>query len=155
MKVSSLSRLSGAIVLACAVGVAALAIAEDFNPIAARRALMKSDGQSSGLLFKMAKGDVPFDAARAVEAAIAVSNAGHTFATEFDKYFPDSSKSGDTHAAPALWDNKDDVKKIFLALEADAKAIAEAAPKGADAFKAAFGPLGGDCKSCHEKYKTQ
>jgi cytochrome c556 len=82
-----------------------------------------------------------------------MSKLGHTFLTEFDKYFPDSSKTGDTKAAPALWDNRDDVKKLFASLETDAKALADAAASGGDAFKRAFDKLGGDCKSCHEKYK--
>jgi len=149
------SRIVGAIVLVGTIGVTALAIADDFDPIAARRALMKQDGQSSKLLFDMAQGTVPFDAAKATEAATAVSKLGHTFATEFDKYFPDASKTGDTKASPDIWANKDDVKKRFASLEADAQAIAAAAPNGADAFKAAFAKLGGNCKGCHEKYKMQ
>jgi cytochrome c556 len=155
MKVLSISGIVGALVLVGAVGFTALAVADDFDPIAARRALMKQDGQNSKQLFDMAQGTVPFDAAKAVAAATVVAGAGHTFATEFDKYFPDSSKTGDTKSTPALWDNKDDVKKRFADLETDAKAIVAAAPNGADAFKAAFGKLGGDCGGCHEKYKMR
>jgi cytochrome c556 len=155
MKGFSVSRIVGALALAGAVGMAAMAFADDFDPIGARRALMKQDGQSSKLLFDMAQGTVPFDAGKAAEAATAVSKLGHTFATEFDKYFPDSSKTGDTHAAPAIWDNKDEVMKRFGMLETDARAIADAAPGGADAFKAAFAKLGENCKGCHEKFRLK
>jgi len=155
MKVFSVSRIAGAMALVGAVGVAALAFADNFDPIKERRALMKQDGQTSKVLFDMAQGTTPFDAAKAAEAATTMSKLGHTFATEFDKYFPDSSKTGDTKAAPAIWDNKDEVKKLFVSLETDAKASADAAAKGVDAFKATFAKLGSNCKGCHEKYKLQ
>jgi len=153
MKISGVSKIAATVALVGAMSFAVLTLAADFDAIKARRALMKQDGQNSKLLFDMNQGTVAFDAGKATEAATAVSKLGHTFGTEFDKYFPDNSKTGDTKASPDIWANKDDLKARFASLEADAKAIADAAPQGADAFKAAFAKLGGDCKGCHEKYK--
>ena len=116
---------------------------------------MKQDGQAGKAMFDIMSGKAPFDAAKAAAATTDISKVGHTFATQFDAYFPDSSKTGDTHSAPALWDNKDEVKKLFASLEADAAAATDAAGKGVDAFKAAAAKVGEDCKGCHEKYKLQ
>jgi cytochrome c556 len=156
MRFLCVSRIAVALVSIGVADLAVAALAANFDPIAARRALMKQDGQNAKMLVDMQTGATPFDGAKAAKAATAMSKLGHTFLTEFDKYFPDSSKSGDTKAAPALWDNKDDVKKLFASLEADAKVLADAAASGGgDAFKGAFEKLGGDCKDCHEKYKLK
>ena len=155
MRFMSRSKIAGAAALLCALGVAAVALADGADAIKARRALMKQDGAAGKAMFEIMTGKVPFDAAQAAAATTEISKVGHTFASQFDEYFPDNSKTGDTKAAPALWDNKDEVKKLFASLETDATAATAAASKGADAFKAAAEKVGGDCKGCHEKYKLQ
>jgi cytochrome c556 len=47
----------------------------------------------------------------------------------------------------------DDFKMHAAQLGTDAKAAADAAAQGEDAFKAAFGAVGGDCGACHKKYR--
>jgi cytochrome c556 len=49
----------------------------------------------------------------------------------------------------------EDFKAIAAKLVTDAKAASAAAPNGVDAFKVAFQAVGGDCMSCHQKYRTQ
>lgn len=136
--------------------MAALAFADvASDAIKMRRDLMKLDGERGKLLFGMMQGTTPFDAAKATEAAAGINIAGHTFATEFDKYFPAGSETGDTKASPDIWKNKADFIALAAAMETDAKATADAAAQGLEAFKAPMGKLGGDCKNCHEKYKLR
>jgi len=152
MKFGKVARLVGAALMISAVGLAAVAVAAD-DPITARRAVMKGNGGAAKTIGGFMDGSVPFDAAKAAEAAMSISKGGHEFASNFDALFPDSSKTGDTHANPVIWDNKDDFKAKAAALEADAGAASTAAATGADAFKAAAGKMFGNCKGCHEKYR--
>jgi cytochrome c556 len=155
MNFGKLISLFGAALVAGVVGVTAISWADETDPIKSRREHMKGNGAAAKLLGGYLDGSVPFDAAKAAEATAAISKVGHEFADEFDEYFPDNSKTGDTKAAPAIWENKAEFKKLAEALEVDAAAASKAAAGGADAFKAAAGKMFGNCKGCHEKYKLQ
>ncbi len=156
MKFGKVAGLVGAVLIAGAVGVTAIAWADNSSdPIKSRRDHMKSNGANAKIVGGFLDGSVAFDAAKAAEATKAVATVGHEFGVEFDEYFPDSAKTGDTKAAPAIWEDKDGFKKRALALEADATAASAAAANGADAFKAAAGKMFGNCKGCHEKFKLQ
>ena len=89
----------------------------DSDPIAARKALMKSNGAATKTIVGMLKG-APFDLA-AVQSALK-SYADNAAAAP--ALFPDSSKTGDTHALPAIWDNKADFEARFKKFGADASA---------------------------------
>src|SRR6201987_2162959 len=86
-----------------ALGVTAVAAQSD--PIAARKALMKANGDQAKIGAAMVKGEAPFDLAK-VQAIFA------TFADAAEKapaLFPDNSKTGGkTEALPAIWKNKAD-----------------------------------------------
>jgi cytochrome c556 len=156
MKFGNVAGLFGAALVAGAVGVTAIAWAADSpDPIKSRRDHMKSNGAAAKVVGGFLDGSVAFDPAKAADAAKIIADTGHEFSTEFDEYFPDTAKTGDTKAAPAIWDAKDDFKAKAAALEADATTAMKAAAGGADAFKAAAGKMFGSCKGCHEKYKVQ
>lgn len=155
MKFGSMAAVLGSLLVAGVVGISAIAWAEGADPIKNRREHMKGNGENAKIVGGMLDGSVAFDAAKAAAATTAIGKVGHDFATEFDVYFPDSSKTGDTKAAPAIWDNKDEFKKFAGMLETDATAASTAAAGGADAFKAAAGKMFGNCKGCHEKYKLK
>jgi len=155
MKVLSVSRVAGAIALAGAMGVAALAFADDTDVIKGRRALMKANGEGAKLIGAMLKGESPFDAAAAGAALKNMVAAGHGFGADFSMHFTDGSKSGDTKASPDIWANADDFTKKAKTYEADASAALAAVATGGDAFNAAAGKMFGNCKGCHEKYKLQ
>jgi cytochrome c556 len=121
------------------------------DPIAARKALMKANGQGAGALAKMLKGEAPFDPAVAKKAFASFEDA----AAKMPTLFPDNSKiGGETAASPKIWENMADVKARFVKLGNDAKA-ADASVKDLDSLKAAFSQLGKNCNDCHELYRLK
>jgi cytochrome c556 len=130
---------------------AGAAIAQQ-DPIAARQALMKANGEQAKIGAAMAKGDAPFD----IEKARKVFAAFEDAATKAPSLFPDNSKTGgNTAADPKIWENIDDFKARFAKFGTDAK-DAIASVSDLDSFKAAFGAIGkNDCGGCHEKYRVK
>jgi cytochrome c556 len=135
-------------VAAVALGVTAVT-AQQQDPIAARKALMKANGQAAGVGTKMVKGEEPF----------ALDKAKKVFATYQDvakahALFPETSKSGDTAALPAVWENKADFEAKLTKLANEAKA-AEAATRDLDTFKAQFAEVQKNCGGCHQTYRKR
>jgi cytochrome c556 len=133
---------------AACVLAATLAVAQS-NPIAARKALMKANGEQAKIGAAIAKGDAPFDAAK-------VQTIFATFVEAAEKaptLFPENSKKGGkTEALPAIWKNKADFEARFAKFGADAKA-AQADVKDLATFKALWsGLIRKNCTGCHEKY---
>lgn len=141
-------------VLMAAVGAAVLfsgiAVSQE-DPIAARKALMKANDAAARTGFGMMMGKVPFDAAAAAEAMNKIADDMAIFPT----LFPEGSDTGDTKASPEIWANMDDFKARAEKLATDAKAAAEAAAGGLDAFKPAMGAVGQDCQGCHQVYRLK
>src|SRR5580692_5541124 len=136
-------------VVAVALGLSA-AIAQQ-DPIAARKALMKANGDQAKIGAAMVKGDAPFDLAAAQKIFATFADA----AAKMPALFPDNSKTGgDTAADPKIWDNMDDFKAKFQKFGEDAKA-AEGSVKDLDGFKAAFSAIGKDCGGCHQTYRVK
>jgi cytochrome c556 len=138
--------------IAIAAVCAGAAIAQQNDPIAARKALMKTNGDQAKIGASMAKGETPFD----VEKARKIFAAFEEAATKAPSLFPDNSKTGgDTAADPKIWENIDDFKARLDKLGTDAKDAA-AKVSDLDGFKAAFGAIGkNDYGSCHEKYRIK
>jgi cytochrome c556 len=140
-----LTVLTGAIILAC-IGAS---FADD-DPIKARQALMKANGDTSKPLVPILKGQAPFDLATA-QAAL---NAYIATAEKAPALFPPGSDKGKTHALPAIWQNKSDFEARFAKLGDDAKAALASVKDGAT-FKAGFAPIFKDCGGCHELYREK
>jgi cytochrome c556 len=139
------------LVLAAAfAAIAATAVVAQSDPIAARKALMKENGAQSRIAREMIEGKKPFDLA-AAKHALAVFAA----ASEKGKsLWPDSSKTGDTHSLPAIWENKADFEAKLAKFSADAKA-AEAKVTDLDSFKAQMAEVGKNCGGCHNTYRKK
>jgi cytochrome c556 len=136
-------------VAAIAIGVTAVGAQSD--PIAARKAVMKEVGGQTKTGGGMAKGEVPYDHAKAQTIFATYIEA----AAKMPTLFPETSKSGgDTAALPAVWDNMADFKGKFDKLGADAKA-AQSSVKDLDSFKASFGGVTKNCGGCHETYRAK
>ena len=133
------------VILAAGVG----AVLADGDAIAKRRALMKANGDATKIVVAMLKG-APFDLG-AVQAAL--KNYGEA-AEKVPTLFPDDSKSGDTDALPAVWDDKADFDARFAKLADDVKA-ASAAIVDAASFKAQMPALLKNCGGCHELYRAK
>jgi cytochrome c556 len=134
------------------IAVCAGAAVAQQDPIATRKALMKTNGDQAKIGASMAKGETPFD----IEKARKIFTAFEDAATKAPSLFPDNSKTGgDTAADPKIWENIDDFKARLAKFGTDAKdAIAKV--NDLDSFKAAFGAIGkNDCGGCHEKYRVK
>ena len=90
-----------------AITIGMTAVAAQSDPIAARKALMKEVGAQTKTGGGMAKGEVPYDQAKAQGIlAVYVDAAG-----KLPTLFPENSKTGgDTAALPAIWANMADFK---------------------------------------------
>ena len=134
---------------ALAIGVTAIVAQE--SPIKARKALMKENGDQAKIGAGMAKGEQPFDLAKAKAVFAQYSDA----AAKMPNLFPDNSKTGgDTEALPKIWESMDDFKAKFVKFGQDAKE-AESSVKDLDSFKAAFAAVGKNCGGCHETYRQK
>ena len=133
-----------------AIAFATTAVIAQQDPIAARRAIMKANGQAAQLGTKMTKGEEPFS----------VEKGKKVFATYQDvakahELFPDTSKTGgETAALPAIWENKADFDAKLTKLATEAKA-AEARVTDLDTFKAQFTEVQKNCGGCHQTYRKR
>ena len=134
-------------VAAVALGVTTVTAQQD--PIAARKAIMKANGEQAGIGAKMNRGEEPFDLAKAKKIFVTYQEVAKTHAL-----WPDSSKTGDTAALPAVWENKADFEAKLTKLVNDAKA-AEAAVKDVDTFKAQFTEVQKNFGGCHQTYRKR
>jgi cytochrome c556 len=140
------------VLAAAAVALAVTAVAAQSDPIAARKALMKSNGDQAKVGGAMVKGDAPFDLAKAQAIFATFADS----ATKAPALFPETAKTGgDTAALPAIWENKADFEARFTKFGAAAK-DAQGKVKDLDTFKANWGGLLKDnCGGCHEKYRAK
>jgi cytochrome c556 len=137
-----------------AVAIVALgttAVSSQQDPIAARKALMKANGQAAGGLAKMVKGEAPFDLPTAQKAFATFEDAS----SKMPVLFPDNSKiGGETTAAPKIWEDTADFKARFVKLGNDAKA-ANASVKDLGSLKTTFPEFAKNCGGCHEIYRIK
>jgi cytochrome c556 len=121
------------------------------DPIAARKAIMKKNGDEAKIGTQFMKGEAPFDLAKAKAIFASYQDA----ASKAPNLFPDNSKTGgETAALPAIWEKKDDFNAKLKKLGADAK---EAEGKITDeaSFKAVFPTVQKNCGGCHETYRLK
>ena len=133
-------------VSAIAIGVTAAFAQQDI--IEQRKALMKANGQQSGILARMVRGDDPFDAAK---VQVAFAQFADT-AQKFPALFAEGARSGDTRALPIVWEKRDD----FVAAAAKfGKDVADQKDKVAtlDGLKAAMPVIGKNCGDCHQTFR--
>ncbi|HRD77043.1 MAG TPA: cytochrome c, partial [Hyphomicrobiaceae bacterium] len=94
----SKALLAVAVIAGAAIGASALVNAQDV--IAQRKALMKATGGAFKTATDMAKGEAPFDAAKASAAMKKIADDWPVFM----KLFPDNSKTGgETTAHGDIW----------------------------------------------------
>jgi len=140
-----------AVVAVTVAALGATAVLAQQDPIAARKALMKANGEGAGAIAKMVKGEAPFDQATAQKSFASFQDA----AAKMPDLFPENSKTGgDTAALPKIWENMADFKARFVKLGDDSKAAA-ASVKDLDNLKEAFGNVGKNCGGCHEMYRLK
>lgn len=140
-----------AVAAVAVVAFGATAVVAQQDPIAARKALMKSVGGATGAVSRMVKGEAPFDLATAKKSFATYQEV----AAKMPDLFPVTSKEGgETTAAPKIWEDMADFKAKFVKFAADAKA-AEASVTDLDSLKAAMAGMGKNCGGCHEIYRIK
>jgi len=140
--------------LVLAVALATLgitAVVAQSDPIAARKAIMKENGNQSRTAREMIEGKQPFNLASAKKV---LATFGET-ADKAKNLWPDNSKTGgDTASLPAIWESKADFDAKLVKFSADAKA-AEGKVTDLDSFKAQMGEIGKSCGGCHNNYRKK
>ena len=135
------------VVAAIALGTTAV-IAQ--GVIVERQNLMKRSGDMAKQGAQIARGNVPFDLAK----AHAVFDTFIDKAERLPKLFPPDTKTGgDTKALPAIWDKPADWTAAIEKFGADSKA-AKAGTKDLESFKTNFSAVGRNCGSCHESFRS-
>ena len=127
------------------------AVLAQSDPIAARKALMKENGNQSRVAREMIEGKQPFNltAAKKVLATFAET------AGKGKNLWPDTSKTGgETASLPAVWESKADFDAKLVKFSADAK-TAEGKVTDLDSFKAQLGEVGKNCGGCHNTYRKK
>lgn len=134
------------------VALVAPVVAQPADPIKTRQALMKANGKDTGAAVKMLKGEVAFDGAAAQKIFADMNGV----AMKFGNYFPAGSQTGgDTEASPAIWTKPAEFKAALVKFQNDTKAAAAKPPATMDEFKASFGAVTANCKSCHESFRVK
>jgi cytochrome c556 len=139
------------ILVSAAFAIGATAVMAQGDPIATRKQTMKGVGDATKIGSAMAKGEAPFDAAKAREILQVYAAA----ADKMHAYFPENSKTGgETTAAPKIWESQAEFRKRFDDWAADIK-TASAHTNNLDSFKTAFGTLTKACGGCHETFRIK
>jgi cytochrome c556 len=150
-----MKRLS-LVALAVAGVVTALPAAAQFakpeDAIKYRKAAFTVMAAHFGRVGAMVQGRVPFDAA-AAQANLEVAN---TMAKLPFTAFGPGTDTGDTRAKPNIWsDNAKFTAAANKMVEEMGKLNTAAKSGNLDQIKAAFGPVGGTCKACHDDFRKE
>lgn len=142
--------------LALAGIVTALPAAAQFqkpeDAIKYRKAVFTVMGTSFGRIGAMVNGKAPFDAAAAASnAEIATMMSKLPYAA-----FGPGTDSGDTRAKPNIWTDNAKFTAAATKMQDEMAKLNVAAKTGnLDQIKAAFGPVGGACKACHDDFRKE
>ena len=142
-----------AIVALCFVPIA-LAHSDDHEPtgvIKERMDLMDTQKDAMKVIGEMAKGKIPFDAAKASAAAGEIE----TTAKKIPDLFPEGSTDASSDAKPEIWTDWETFTKDAADLESAATALKTALDGGADDWKAKFKGVIDACKSCHKSFRAE
>ena len=119
----------------------------------ARQSHMGLYGFNLGALGGMAQDKIPYDADVAAAAAANLAALASIDTTRYWVEGTDSSVEG-SRAKAEIWSDRDGYMAEEMALASATTALAAVAGDGLDAMKAAFGPVGRTCGSCHEAYRA-
>jgi len=140
---------AAALLLASGVAVAA------DGPIESRKILMQASGAAAGLAGGMMKGEIEYNPTSGRSAIATLRAVAHTHAN----FVSAESLTGDTTASPKIAEDPDGWNKAVAKFMADTDAAGKASgkngPADLDAFKAAAGPVLGNCKACHEAFRVK
>ncbi len=128
------------------------AAAQNPAEIAQRQELMKANGGAMRVLTPMVRGEAPWNAQAAGQAAASARDA----ATKAKALFPVGTgpDKGQTAALPAIWERKAEFEAIFdRQIAAASNLVTLAAANNEAGFKAGFPALGQTCGACHTPFR--
>ena len=129
----------------------ATALVAQTDPIAARKALMKANGDQNRVATEMLEGKRPFNLDEAKKVFVVFAEAGE----KAPALFPDNSKTGgDTAALPPIWENKADFNAKLAKFASESKAAGDAT-KDLDTFKVQITEVRKNCGGCHQTYRKR
>lgn len=123
------------------------------DPVKERKDIMKSFGANSGILGKMASGDVAYDSVKAGEAAAAIAAV---LSNDNSHLWPEGSEQGmaaDSRAKIEIWQDMAGFGAEWMKFGEAAANLATAASVDLASLQGAIGPLGASCGSCHKAYR--
>ena len=133
-----------------AVAAACTAFAGE-GPQQERHELMEKVGKAAKPVGKMLRGEAEYDWATAEKSLQKFKKVSG----KFGDLFPEGSDTGETEAAPAIWEDREGFNQA-LQEWADATAAAlEAAPATLDDAKPVLGGVFKTCKNCHDTYRIE
>src|SRR3954465_10537302 len=122
----------------------ATALVAQTDPIGARKALMKTNGDQNRVATEMLEGKRPFNLHEAKKVFVVFAETGE----KAPALFPDNSKTGgDTAALPPIWENKADFNAKIAKIASESKAAGDAT-KDLDTFKSALSEVRKNCGGC-------
>jgi len=141
-----------AIALGMVVAQGAIAQAKPEVLVKQRQAAMTLIGKYFGPMAGMAQGKIPFNAGVVQRNAGFLDNLSRMPWDGFDA----STRSIDTKALPAVYDNAEKFKEAASRLENEAAKLV-AVSKGGDegAIKAQIGAVGKSCGGCHNDFRQK
>lgn len=119
----------------------------DPNAIA-RSELMKMQGMNIGILGKMAKGEEPYDLAKAEAAKAALIETAGKIETAFAEMGGEDAAS---EAKPEIWANWED---FLVKAKALGDGVAAMDVASAESIGAGMAAVGGACVACHKAYRV-
>lgn len=145
--------------LIASIGLAGVAAADNHltreqqSAIDARQAHMTLYSFNLGPLGAMAQDRIPYDAE---VAAAAAANLAAMASLDEDSYWLEGTDSsvGGNRAKAEIWSDPEGFAAQIAKMQEATAALSAVAGDGLDAMKAAFGPVGGTCGSCHEAYRA-
>jgi cytochrome c556 len=129
--------------------VGGVAIGANSDPIAQRRAILANLGQANQIGGAMARGDMPYDADKAMAVMRAINNG----IIGVVNYFPEGSNTGPTRALPAVWANRAEFLRRAENLRAASAAYLQNPPADGAAFPMAYMNVTRNCGMCHEMFR--
>ena len=154
-------RLAAGVAVAVIAGLAVPAMAQvgpspSRSAIEARKAVFTLIAANFRPLGEIVKGNKAYDAAEVQKQVDRLVFLGGFL----NESFPDVSNTGlpDSKTKAEAWTNHDDfVKKIKTFQDASValQKVVVADKSASDAFKAAVGAVGQECKGCHDVYKEK
>lgn len=152
-------RLKYGVTTAVVLGIASATFAaghltpEQQRAMDARQAQMGLYSFNLGPLGGMAQGKIPYDAEVAATAAANLAALAGMDQTAYWLEGTDTSIEG-SRAKPEIWTDSAGYLAEKEKLASATLALAAVAGDGLDQMKAAFGPVGMSCGSCHEAYRA-